>query len=229
MKFLALFLLVLLAALPAAAQDEPTCAVDVSAAQDLLTQAAAAEPEAALTLLAQARDAILAIEQSCAQAGIILLDQTFTAPENTFTVSYPHGWSVGTVTPSPTGGVVFFASTSDPDSLLQIAEPTLTGGTQAIHLLVGVRSAGETDALAAVLADFEELIRSMYTEVSTVEYYTLEGRNAARLSFRSAGFDGVIVAVDAGEGRFAVARGIAAPGKLEAVRAVAEAMVLSVE
>ncbi len=227
-RFGMVILLLLGAALPAVAQDAPLCAVDVSAVQVLLTDAAAAEPEAAVALVAQARDALLAIEQSCADAGVYVLDQQFSTPEGTFTVSYPHGWSVGTVTPSATGGVVFFGSTSDPDGLLQVAEPVISGGEQVVQLLVGVPGADEADPLAAVLKDFEDLIHVMYTEVSTTEYYTLEERSAARISFRSSGFDGIVVALDLGDGRFAVVRGVAAPGRLEAIRGVAEAIALSV-
>jgi hypothetical protein len=225
-------LLLLLLALPFSAllaQDAPTCAIDVSAAQDLLAQAADAEPEAALPLLAAARDNLLAMQQACAANGIALFDQTFTTPDRMVSLSYPNSWTVGGYTPSETGGVLFISSSLTAQSYLQQREPEISGSEQAVQVLVGQPETRDGDPLQSVLADFDELLRSMYTEVSTIESYTLDGRSAAMLAFRSSGFDGVVVAIDLGGGRFAAVRGLAAPGGLSGIRTVAEQIAISVQ
>lgn len=225
-------ILVLLLALPLAAslaQDAPTCAVDVSVVQDLLAQVADAEPEAAVALLAQAQDALLGIQQGCAASGIAVLDQTLNTPDGLISLNYPHGWVVGGYTPSETGGVLFISSSRTAETYLQMAQPEISGSAQAVQVLVGQPETREGDALQSVLADFDELIRSMYTEVSTIETYTLDERNAGTFAFRSAGFDGVIVGIDLGNGRFAVVRGLAAPGGLSGIRAIAEAIAISAQ
>ena len=96
----------------------------------LLEQAAAAEGSDAVALIAEARSALLQIEQDCAAAGVVALDQTYTAPENVFTLDYPHDWTVGTYTPSSTGGIVFIGNSPLADRLLQVAEPQIEAGEQ---------------------------------------------------------------------------------------------------
>ncbi|MEP7292001.1 MAG: hypothetical protein ABI835_09465 [Chloroflexota bacterium] len=232
MKTVIIVSLSMLFALPAFAQETtaeaPVCTIEVSGVQDLLTQAAAAEPQAAVGLIVHAREALENIEQDCAAGGIVLLDELFTAPEETFTLSYPHGWMAGAFTPSAAGGVLFISSSPSAEQALQMAEPQIGGSQQAVQVLVGQPETREGDALRNVIADFEELVRSMYSEVSTTEYYTLGEYNAARISYRSSGFDGVIVGVDLGSGRFVVVRGVAAPSGLEGIRVIAEAIATSV-
>ena len=234
-----LFLLMMIFAFPTLllAQDQTdqpqpqpqTCTIDLSAVQDLLTQAQGQAGTAALALVVEAREGLLKIEQDCASAGVILLDQSYSAPDASFSVSYPHGWSVGTYTPSETGGVLFLGNSAFADRLLQLQEPQIAPGEQAIQLLVGTPEATrQGDPLENVISDFESLINALYQDVSTTEYYTLDDRRAARLSFRGGGFDGVVVGIEVGDGRFAVARGIAAAGGLSSITATARSIVASV-
>lgn len=235
MRILLGVVLSLLVVFPAFAQDSTeesapaSCTIDVSAVQTLLSQASEAENTQAVALIAEARAALLQIEQDCAAAGVILLDGTFSASNDTFTLSYPHGWTVGTFTPSDTGGVVLFGNSPVSDRLLQVAEPQIEAGEQAVQVLVGAPQTGGEVSLQSVLADFESLVSSLYQNVSTTEYYALEGRPAAKLSFHADNLDGVIVGVELGEGRYAVLRGVTSSGNLDAIRSTAEAIAASIQ
>ncbi len=234
MKIVLGLLLSLLIVFPALAQDatESTpaaCVVDVSGVQTLLEQAAAAEGSDAVALIAEARSALLQIEQDCAAAGVVALDQTYTAPENVFTLDYPHDWTVGTYTPSSTGGIVFIGNSPLADRLLQVAEPQIEAGEQAVQVLVGAPQTAEGVTLQRVLADFEQLVGSLYQDVTPTDYYALAGRPAARLIFRATNLDGVIVGVELGEGRYGVVRGVTNSGNLAALQSTVEAIAASIE
>ncbi len=236
MKIVLGLLLSLLIVFPALAQDAaqtedaPTvCSVDVSGAQALLEQAASASETDAVALIAQARDALQQIEQNCAAAGVVALDQTYAAPDDVFTLSYPHGWTVGTFTPSSTGGVILIGNSPLADRLLQVAEPDILAGEQAVQVLVGAPQTTEDVSLKLVIADFETLIGSLYQNVTATEYYALEGRAAARLTFHAANLDGVVIGVELGGGRYAVVRGVASAGSLTAIQNVVEGIAASIQ
>ncbi len=234
MKVFMGLLLSLLIVFPALAQDvtetTPTaCAVDVSGAQTLLEQAAAADGADAVALIAQARAELLSIEQDCAAAGVVALDQTYAAPDDVFTLNYPHGWTVGTFTASSTGGVILIGNSPLADRLLQVAEPQIAPGEQAVQVLVGAPQTTEAISLQLVIADFEGLIGSLYQDVTTTEYYALEGRAAARLTFHAANLDGVVVGVELGDGRYAVVRGVASSGSLNAIQSIVEGIAASIQ
>jgi hypothetical protein len=236
MKVIIGLVLALLIAFPALAQDaaqtenaSTECNVDVSGAQALLEQAAAASGADAVALIAQARGELQQIEQNCAAAGVVALDQTYTAPDDAFTLSYPDGWTTGTFTPSSTGGVILIGNSPLADRLLQVAEPEIVPGEQAVQVLVGAPQTTENVSLQLVIADFEDLIGSLYQHVTTTEYYALEGRAAARLTFQAANLDGVVIGVELGGGRYAVVRGVASSGSLNAIQSVVEGIAASIK
>lgn len=229
MKRVLALLLPLLIAIPAFAQESTaTCDLDLSSAIEILQGVESTEGADALALIVSARDQLLAAEQNCAAAGVVLLDQDYTAPDEVFSLSYPHGWSVGTFTPSESGGIVFIGNSPFADRHLQVADPNIRAGEQAVQLLYGAPQSAEEASLEAVIADFEQLIGTLYEDVSTTEYFTLDGRDAARFFFRGATFDGIVVGADLGDGRFVAVRGVAASGRLESLRGVVEAIVASV-
>ncbi len=228
MKVIIGLMLALLIVFPALAQDAAACPPDLSGVQSLLEQASAAQGEAALALIAEARTQLSSIEQDCAAAGVVALDQIYTAPDDVFTLSYPHGWMVGTFTPSSTGGVLLMGNSPLADRLLQVADPQITAGEQAVQVLVGAPQTTEDVSLQLVIADFEDLIGSLYQDVTTTEYYALEGRAAARLTFHAADLDGMVVGVELGGGRYAVVRGVASSGSLSAIQSVVEAIAASI-
>ena len=227
-----LLLLILLIALPVSAQEATpeACTFDLSPVLDLLNRDAE-DPETALRHIVDARLALQAIEANCLAAGTVLMDQTYSPDEGTFTLNYPFGWQVGMFSPSETGGVLFLVNTPLADRLLQTAEPRVNAGEMALQVLVGtpVEGEGGEGALQTVLREFEQLIGSLYPDRSTTEFFTLDGRDAARFSYRGSGFDGFLVVIALDDGRYVAIRGIASNGNLAGLQTAAEAVAASVE
>ncbi len=230
-KWLLLVVIVLAVALPLSAQEatpaDGACPGDLSAVIAALS-ADYETPHDALRAVTAARAALQAAEIACARAGVVLLDETYTPTEGTFTLNYPNGWSVGIFSPSETGGVLFLGNTDIAQRLLQTEQPVLSAGEMALQVLVGTPTQREEEALTAIVGDFELLLRGLYPDSSVTEYFTLDGRPAARMSFRGTTFDGFLVALTLDNGRFVAIRGVTATGNLDALQAVAEAVVISV-
>lgn len=223
-------LMILLIALPVSAQEvtPKACTYDLTSVLDLLNRDAET-PEQALRHVIDARLALQVIETQCLAAGTVLLDHTYTPDEGTFTLNYPLGWQVGMFSPSETGGVLFLGNTSLSDRLLQTAEPRVNAGEMALQVLVGRPVEGGEGALQSVLGEFEQLIGSLYPDRSTTDFFTLDGRDAARFSYRGNGFDGFLVVIALDDGRYVAIRGIASTGNLAGLQATAEAVAASVQ
>lgn len=225
---ISLFVLMLLA-LPTFAQDDTaTCPANIDAVIDTLSGLDDLAPEEALARVVEARATLQQIELECARAGVVLLTETFTAPEERFTVDYPSGWFVGTYNPTAAGGVLFLGSSPAAERLLQIEQPRIVLGEQALQVVVGLPPEQENTTLETVMSDFLVPLTAIYTDISTTSFYEVGDRTLAQISYRGDGFDGVVIGAEVGDGRFTIVRGVTAGGNLDALTAVAEEVALSV-
>jgi hypothetical protein len=185
-------------------------------------------PEDALRALLAAREALLLAEINCARAGVILLEEAYTSDNGLLTLNYPNGWQVGFFSSSDTGGILFLGSTSAAQRSLQAEQPALLPGEMALQVLFGTPTERQGGGLESVVADFELLLRGVYPDNSTTEYFTLDGRDAARMSYRGAAFEGYLIVLSLDDGRYAAIRGVTSLGNLDALQAVADAVVVTV-
>ncbi len=224
-------LVMLLAIVPVSAQDstpeDGVCPGDLESVVASLS-ADYETPQDALRAITAARAALQAVEINCARGGVVVLDEEYTPPEGTFTLNYPNAWQVGVFSPSETGGVLFLGNTGIAQRLLQAEQPILVQGEMALQVLVGTPTQRDEDALQGIVSDFEVLLRGLYPDSSVTEYYTLDERNAARMSFRGTSFDGILVALTLEGGRFVAVRGVTSTGNLDALQSVAQAVAVSV-
>lgn len=237
---LAVVVIMVFAVFPISAQ-ETSCPGDLEAIIASLS-ADYETPEDALRAITAAREALQTVEINCARAGVVLLEETYTSPADstnsagtpvhsqTFTLSYPNGWDIGYFSPSETGGVLFLGNTPTAQRLLQTEQPVLSEGEMALQVLVGTPTdRQDSSALQSVVADFELLLRGLYPDSSVTEYLTLDGREAARFSYRGTSFDGFLVALTLDGGRFVAIRGVTSTGNLDALQSVAQAVAISVQ
>lgn len=230
-KGLMIGLLLLALAFPLSAQEATpgveACPGDLSAVTAALS-ADYESPQDALRALIAAREALLLAETNCARAGVVLLEQTYAAENGTFTLNYPNGWLPGFFSASETGGILFLGNTAAAQRALQSEQPPMQPGEMALQVLFGTPTDRQGSGLQSVVADFELVLRGVYPDASPTEYFTLDGRDAARFSFRGQTFDGYLVALSLADGRFVAIRGITSPGNLDALQAVANAVITSV-
>lgn len=230
-KWLVVGLMLLAVAVPLSAQEatpaDGACPGDLSGIIAALS-ADYETPEDALRAITAAREALTAAEVACARAGVILLDETYTPAEGTFTLNYPNGWNAGVFSPSETGGVLFLGNTALAQRHLQTEQPVLSEGEMALQVLLGTPTQRAEEGLQAIIGDFELLLRGLYPDSSVTEYFTLDGRNAARMSYRGDAFDGFLIALTLDNGRYVAIRGVTATGNLDALQAVAQAVAVSV-
>lgn len=214
-------------ALPVSAQDA-ACPGDMTAIIEALS-ADYESPEDALRAIIEARTALQTFETQCARAGVVLLDNAYTPEGGTFTLNYPNGWQEGIFSPSETGGVLFLGNTAFAQRLLQSEQPIPAQGEMGLQILIGTPTDREdASGLQSIVTDFEVLLRGLYPDSSVTEYFTLDGREAARLSFRGQAFDGFLIALALDGGRFVAIRGVTSTGELDALQNVAQAVAVSV-
>ena len=226
--WLVLVVMVMMAALPVSAQDASACPGDTTAVIAALS-ADYETPEDALRALITARETLQALELNCARAGVILVEEEYTPTEGTFTLNYPNSWEIGVFSPSATGGVLFLGNTPLAQDYLQVEQPTPEEGAMALQVLIGTPTdRQDLGGLQSVVADFELLLRGLYPDSSVTEYFTLDERESARMSFRGTTFDGFLVALAMDNGRFVAIRGVTSTGNLDALQAVAQAVAVSV-
>ena len=226
--WLVLAVMLMVVALPVGAQETGTCPGDTSAVIGALS-ADYETPEDALRALITARETLQMLEMNCARAGVILIEEEYTPTEGTFTLNYPNSWEIGVFSPSATGGVLFLGNTPLAQDYLQVEQPTPEEGAMALQVLIGTPTdRQDLGGLQSVVADFELLLRGLYPDSSTTEYFTLDEREAARMSFRGTAFDGFLVALAMDNGRFVAIRGVTSTGNLDALQAVAQAVAVSV-
>lgn len=220
----------------ASAQD---CAIDLSdvVAELLQAQAAASggDTEAGLTQIAEVRAALAEITDACAEAGIeagVLLDNRFVAPNNAFIVYYPSGWVEGIFSPNAEAGAIYLGSTPLAAQALNTSVPQIAAGEQALVVAVGSANTfgvRETPSIEAILQQFGERMLADFETTAELEMSSLADRAVGRVEFSSETFDAVMVGIQL-EGRdlYAIVVGVAAPGELDTVRHLADAVALSV-
>lgn len=231
--------LALMLVYPAAAQEE-ACELDLTNAVVALlqaqTSAAAGDTDGALEQIARTRAALAEYVESCAAAGIkasVLLENEFVAPNGSFVVSYPAGWVEGAFSPNPGGGGVFLGSSPSAATALNSAVPQLQSGEQALAVAVGTPAllgeASETASLEEVLRAFTEGSLAQFEIISELEITASDDGSIGRAQFRGDSFQALLVGVQVpGSELIAIVVGVTAPGELDALRPVVEAVALSV-
>lgn len=230
--------LLLLLAVPAAAQAQ-ACTIDLtdSVIQLLQAQALAASGDTGggLAQIAEARAGLAALVSNCGAEGIepgVLLDNEFGAPNGSFIVNYPLDWIEGGFSPNASGGGVFFGSSAAAAAALNSAVPQAEPGEQALAVavatpaLLGVTSQNPT--LAEVVNTFAGISMAQFEVVSGLETAIRNDRPIARAQYRGESFEALLVGVQLPDSEhYAVVVGISAPGELEALRPIIDAVALS--
>lgn len=223
---------------PAAAQEE-NCTIELSQVEALFAQAQAAvsdgDLETALEYVTQMREALESIEHRCA-ASAIRLTESFEAPDGAFSLSYPEGWQFGEYDSSDgQGGMVFFGSSQEALEALDNSEPMPGAGEQLLAVLVGPSAMlNDTRAVAPatledVMTSAVEMVKEEYSAVGATEYFSLNDRRAGAFEFNADAFEAVMIVVEYRRGElYAIAIGIAAPGELDRLRPVVEAVAATV-
>lgn len=227
------------AAVRNASAQNTGCAIDVSdVTLQLLraqTLASSGDNAAGLAQIAEARAALAQITSVCADAGVVagvLLDAQFDAPEGTFSVSYPAGWVVGNFSATPSGGGLYLGNSEMAAAALNTAVPQLQPGDQALVIAVGTADMfGSTNAnpqLGDVLRAFTSASLAQFQAAEEPEFTTLENRPVGRVTFSSATFEAELVGLQLDGNLYAFVVGASAPGELDALRPVIDAVALSV-
>lgn len=220
----------------AQAQD---CEIDVtdSVLRLLEAQSAAANGDTttALEQIAQTRAALAELVEGCNAAGIeagVLLDNEFVAPNGTFAVNYPSSWVAGAFSPNPNGGGIFFGSSPTAAAALNSADPRLQPGEQALAVAVGspamLGSASQGAAFEDVVRAFAEGSMAQFEVVSELEITTVDDRQIGRAQYRGESFDALLVGIQLPDSDlYAAVVGVSAPGELDPLRPIIEAVALS--
>lgn len=223
----------------ASAQDA-TCPIDLSGVVTELVQAQASassgDTEAGLAQIAGVRVALAEITAACAQAGVeagVLLDNRFVAPNSSFSVNYPSGWTEGSFSSNAEAGAIFLGSTTTAAQALNTSIPQLASGEQALVVAVGSANTfgvgGENPSLEAILQQFAERTLADFNTTGELEMLSLEDRSVGRMEFSGEAFESVLVGIRLGDrDLYAIVVAVSAPGELDSVRRLADAVALSV-
>ena len=224
----------------AASAQQTTCTIDLSSVVAELLQAQATasggDAEASLVQIAEVRAALAAITTACAEAGVdagVVLDNRFVAPNNSFTVDYPSGWVEGNFSTNAEAGAILLGSTPTAAQALNTSIPQLSPGEQALVVAVGSANTfgvgGENPSLEAILQQFAERSLADFETTGELEMSSLEDRSVGRMEFGGEAFESVLVGIRLGDrDLYAIVVAVAAPGELDLVRRLADAVALSV-
>jgi hypothetical protein len=235
---LILMALVIIAALPAAAQEG--CVSDLSpvAAQVVRAQALASSGDAqgSVAAMREARAALAAIQNACAEAGVtpvVLLESEFVSPGGAFTFNYPLEWVTGaTQRPNPDTLVQPLGNSARAAEQALQGEPLLVPGEQAAFVAGGnlqtfnmQPDSTPADVLRGIVAALPDNFSA--GEVTETTFNNLP---AATVRYSGPGFDGYLVVriVSAELGLVAEVAGFTLPGELDALIPVIDAMARSV-
>lgn len=210
--------------------QESDCEVDVQPVVGLLIEAqslgAQGNQEDALAKITEAQAALEAIKTTCSgEATPVELTQTFTSPDEYFTVDYPTGWVIGEyddmIGGDGQGGNVFFASTAAVFDNIDKQPEEWVFNNGDVYAYVGVGSAHGvlSDALGnspepvsstATLEALVDAFRSGLVEqdesfvVGEPEFLSLNDRKAAFFSLGYPTFSGLVTLTELEKGRFGV-------------------------
>lgn len=226
MRYLLIIAVVMiLTAIPAFAQ-ESACEIDLSEVETLLLEAqvavVAGDTSGALDRIAEMQAALDVIASDCT-AGEIALEETFEAPDGSFTLNYPEGWVEDTE--AFADGIIFLGSSPEALDAATNAEPepVITSGQQIIGVLTGdadiLLSTVEEDAeLEEILVAIAGDLKEQYPATSDISYFSVNDRRAGQFEFRGDSFEALILIIEirAGESYVGLV-GVAAPDELDAL------------
>ena len=235
-------ILIILMCIPmfAASAQQSTCTIDLSdVVADLLRAQAVAsggDAEAGLAQIADVRAALAEISTTCAEAGVdvgVVLDNQFVALNNAFIVNYPSGWVEGNFSPNAEAGAIFLGSTPAAAQALNTSIPQLASGEQALVVAVGSANTfgvgDDNPSLEAILQLFAERTLADFETTGELGMSSLEDRSVGRMEFGGEAFEAVLVGIRLGDrDLYAIVVAVAAPGELDSVRRLADAVALSV-
>ena len=224
----------------AAHAQQSTCTIDLSSVVTELLRAQAAasggDTGAGLTQIAGVRAALGEITAACAAAGVeagVVLDNRFTAPNASFSVNYPSGWVEGNFSPNSDAGAIFLGNTPTAAQALNTSIPQLSAGEQALAVAVGSATTfgvgDDNPSLEAVLQRFAERTLADFETTGELEMSSFEDRSIGRMEFGGEAFQSILVGIRLGDrDLYAIVVAVAAPGELDSVRRLADAVALSV-
>lgn len=232
MRKLLVVLAVMLLAIPVMAQEE-ACDIDLSEVETLLSEAQeavdAGDTSAALDLIGEMQAALETITDGC-----ITLGQTFEAPDDSFSFSYPDDWVFGEYDSEGSDlAIVFVGSSANAIEEAGGNEPSLRSGEQLVGLFFGTLSTftgGEApETLESVIESMIGDIKDEYPNISSVEYFTNNDHRAGRFEFSGDTFAASFTVIEyrAGE-RYMMVIGIAAPDEMDTLRPIVDAIALSI-
>ncbi|MDX2162033.1 MAG: hypothetical protein SF162_11960 [bacterium] len=163
-------------------------------------------------------------------AGSLSIPGSFRSPNGELVFDYPPEWTISAFIPFTEGsGAVNLATSDAALQALNVADPVLAPGEQAVQIVTGSPDSitnaeineGDLEALAAFfIGTFER----RYDDLSAPEYTTIINRPAARILFGTDNVDGVVVIVQLDELRFVVIGGLGAKGERESLIAAIDSI-----
>lgn len=246
-KLLMLVLVFLLGTSLVGAQDDDNCTIDLSSAASLIVEAQAqasrGDQDGALRSMVLARQALDDAIQRCggdvssdlppnvAESApvdtALPLTETYLSSNELFSFDYPDGWEIETATLVSSGGIVLMGTDTNTLDAVASDEPDLDSGELAMGIVIG--TSDEVEPSLRANADLETVITAFRDQIiddevstpSEVEALTVGERSARSFTFAESTFSAVIIAVDLGDGIYAVGVGIAAPDELAVIQQVA--------
>ena len=224
----------LLIATPVIAQEED-CEIDLSEVETLLltaqTAVIAGDTSGALALIAEIQAALDSISAGCIT---ISLGQTFEAPDDSFSFSYPEDWTLGEyISEGEELTTVFVGSSADVVAEGGANEPSLQSGEQLIGFLFGslteITDSADNDTLESVITALTEVFKTQYPNISNAEYFSHNDHRAGKFEFRGDTFEAVVLVIEyrAGESYMAVV-GVSAPRELDALHPIVDAIAATI-
>jgi hypothetical protein len=233
------------------AQDKTDCKIDLTKAQDLMTQAQAkaksGDTEAALLLLDQVTQALDVIKSQCNTDGAIVLFDHFKEPNSIYTINYPKGWLTQAV-PGPSSdskGARPTLFTNDAKAIDMLASAAQNPNAQGVVVYVGtakdvVTELGAFDSSKTYTQmDIIALLQAITSGQSTADGSfgkpqktdSINDHLTAEVSFEfhgskstTATAKGTVLIMQLSDGQYAVFVSFAAPGNEESVAKLARKM-----
>lgn len=167
----------------------------------------------------------------------------FNAPNGAFSFDYPTEWLSSPFVAAPDGisGLISVGSSQAAIDALGAESPVLAASDQAVLIIGGTPAVITNDEIDSggieeILNYYQGVFRSLYTEASEPETFTVNDRRTGRLTVGGEAFDALLIVIELvpsdgvpGQGRYVVLVGTAAKGELPALTPIIESMAASLE
>ncbi len=219
---------------------QTVCEVDLAdtAAQVLRAQSAFSSGDGAggVTQLAEVRAALDAVIATCAEAGVepaVLLEQNFVAQNGVFRLKYPAGWIEGNFIQEIDGGLLFLGTSVEATSAMNSSIPILIPGDQTLAVIVATAESLDAPATSDALQVLQVYAQGVTDAYGVTPEYTSEeddGVLTGRATFGNDNFSAAAASRALGNnGLFVVVIGLSAPGEIDALLPILDAVMDSVQ